>query len=182
MWLFCKNGFFSAVKHNQRSGKVHVRARFKGDLERLCAAHAVKPNVVMTPDGDYRYRMDFSMFTWRRIVAAEAIRIDYTNFKDAVHDGTHRDRAYLDVWAAMSAAQREDAVHELFDATESELWRRLRVCCEKKALTADQVGEPCITITVENADRLNADFRTRIEGLQVRGRPANIIIRMKEGE
>ena len=94
MWPFCKNGFFSAVKHNQRKGKMF----------------------------------------------------------------------------------------ELFDATESELWRRLRICRDKKALTADQVGEPCITITVENADRLNADFRTRIEGLQVRGRPANIIIRMKESE
>ena len=77
---------------------------------------------------------------------------------------------------------KKGKIHELFDATESELWRRLRICRDKKALTADQVGEPRITITVENADRLNADFRTRIEGLQVRGRPANIIIRMKEGE
>lgn len=85
-------------------------------------------------------------------------------------------------FGAVKHNQRKGKVFELFDVTESELWRRLRVCCEKKALTADQVGEPRITITVENADKLDTDFRTRIEGLQVRGRPANIIVKMKEDE
>lgn len=104
MWLFCKNGFFSAVAHNRKKGTVHVRARFGGDLERLCAAHGVKPDVVETPEGDYRYRMDFSATAWRRIVAAESSRIDYTNFKAAVHDGTPRDDAYMEVWMTLAEA------------------------------------------------------------------------------
>ena len=36
MWVFTKTGFFSAVQNNQDSSLIHVRARFKGDLEKLC--------------------------------------------------------------------------------------------------------------------------------------------------
>ncbi len=60
MWLFCKSGFFSAVKHNTKPNTIHVRARFKGDIERLCQKYDVKPNVTTTIDGDYSYRMDFA--------------------------------------------------------------------------------------------------------------------------
>ena len=72
MGLFCKSGFFSAVKHNQKKGTVHVRARFKGDLERLFTAHAVRAKVVETPNGDYRFRADVPGSVWRRVVAQVA--------------------------------------------------------------------------------------------------------------
>ncbi len=105
MWIFCKSGFFSAVKHFDKPDTVHVRARFKGDLERLCKAHGIKPQIDITPDNDYKYRMDFHKDAWSAICDQEANNIDYTNFKNAVHDGTIRDQAYLRVWAAMSNAQ-----------------------------------------------------------------------------
>lgn len=105
MWLYCRSGFFSAVEHFDRPDTIHVRARFRGDLERLCSVHGVKAAVTETPDGDYRYRMDFSRGDWARIASAEASAIDYHNFKDAVHDGTERDAAYLGAWAAMRRGQ-----------------------------------------------------------------------------
>lgn len=107
MWLFCKSGFFSAVQHFENPGKIHVRARFEGDLERLCAAHDVTPSVSVTPQNDYRFRMDFDRETWAKIVSEEALEIDYPNFKNAVHDGTQRDHAYMNCWAAMSSAQEK---------------------------------------------------------------------------
>ena len=107
MWLFCKSGFFSAVRHNAKPGVIHLRARFKGDLERLLAAHGVRAKITETPLRDYRFRADIKKADWTRIVAAEADAIDYCNFKNAVHDGTGRDRAYLDVWCAMRNAQEE---------------------------------------------------------------------------
>ncbi len=108
MWLFCKSGFFSAVQHAQNPGVIHLRARFKGDLERLFAEHGVNAQITETPLRDYRFRADLKKADWTRIVAAEADAIDYTNFKNAVHDGTERDWAYMDVWTAMRGAQ-EDA-------------------------------------------------------------------------
>ena len=105
MWLFCKSGFFSAVRHASKPETVHVRARFKGDLERLCAAHGLAPDVQETPWGDYRFRMDFPAIDWAWLVAEEAMDIDYTNFKAAVHDGTARDGAYLGAWEALRLGQ-----------------------------------------------------------------------------
>jgi hypothetical protein len=106
MWLFCKSGFFSAVRHHDKADAIHVRARFSGDLERLCAVHHVAPSVKHTPGNDYPYRMDFTRTAWRRIVAQESDSIDYSNFKDEVHDGTQRDRAYMDCWAALRRFQQ----------------------------------------------------------------------------
>ena len=105
MWLFCRSGFFSAVQHFDDADTIHVRARFKGDLERLCDAHGVKVAVQETPGNDYRFRMDFPRRVWAEIVRAEAESIDYGNFKDAVHDGTARDAAYMDTWCAMRDGQ-----------------------------------------------------------------------------
>lgn len=105
MWLFVKNGFFSAVRHNSKPDTIHVRARFRGDLERLCRAHGVEPSVHATPTGDYRWRMDFPRAEWARIAAEEAEAIDYGNFKDAAHDGTVRDDAYMEVWSDLRDAQ-----------------------------------------------------------------------------
>lgn len=105
MWLFCNAGFFSAVEHFEDSSLIHVRARFQGDLEKLCASHGVKPQIAETPNNDYRWRMDFKREDWARVVKEEAENIDYNNFKNAVHDGTPRDDAYIDVWTAMRDAQ-----------------------------------------------------------------------------
>lgn len=109
MWLYCKSGFFSAVQHEADASLIHVRARFEGDLERLCEAHGVKAAVTVTPQNDYRFRMDFPRETWAEIVREEAEGIDYPNFKNAVHDGTARDAAYLGAWCAMRAGQTSGA-------------------------------------------------------------------------
>ena len=105
MWLFTKQGFFSAVQNFNDSNLIHVRARFKGDLERLCATYGVEPQVVNLPDTDYPFRMDFERGKWAEIVKSEAESIDYSNFKSAVHDGTRRDEAYMDVWSALQEYQ-----------------------------------------------------------------------------
>ncbi len=106
MWFFCKSGYFSAVQHFEKPGVIHVRARFSGDLERLCRKHGVEPKVLETPNNDYRYRMDFDRGDWAKIVMEESLSIDYTNFKNAVHDGTPRDSAYMNCWAALNRAQK----------------------------------------------------------------------------
>ncbi len=111
MWVFCKEGFFSAVAHRDKPEYMMVRARFGGDLERLCAKHGIKAEVTVTPEADYRYRMVFAKNVWAELMRREAEAIDYDNFKDAVHEGTVRDRAYMACWSALSRAQGTGEVH-----------------------------------------------------------------------
>ena len=107
MWMFCKSGMFSAVKHNAKAGVMLVRARLEGDLERLFKAHGMsdKYKVVEIPNSDYRFRVEMDTADWVRCATEEAEDIDYTNFKNAVHDGTVRDAAYMGCWSAMYDAQ-----------------------------------------------------------------------------
>ncbi len=106
MWLFTKHGFFSAVQNWDDASLIHVRARFQGDLEKLCEAYGVEPKVVSLPDADYPYRMDFDREKLAEIAKNEIMAIDYTNFKNAVHDGTERDSAYMGVWSTMRRYQK----------------------------------------------------------------------------
>lgn len=107
MWVFCKSGMFSAVRHNEKEGVILLRTRLEGDLERLFRAHGLegKCRVVETPDADYRFRCEMDMADWVRCVTEEAEDIDYGNFKSRVHDGSVRDEAYMGCWEAMVGAQ-----------------------------------------------------------------------------
>jgi len=105
MWLFCKRGFFSAVRHNDKPDTILIRARVKSDLERLAKAHGYTFKVAFSSSADYSYRTEIPQSEWAKIVASEAEAIDYGNFKNAVHDGTGRDDAYMEVWSAMRGLQ-----------------------------------------------------------------------------
>ena len=112
MWIFCKLGFFSAVQHREKPDVLLVRARIKGDLERRIRAiprddllHFGQPKVEITPDADYRYRAEIYKAVFSELLRDTAESIDYDNFKNAAHDGTVRDEAYMDVWRAMWSAQ-----------------------------------------------------------------------------
>ena len=108
MWIFTKHGFFSAVQNKFDANLIHVRARYEGDLERLCKTYGVEPKVVRTPEGDYPLRMDFDRQKWGEILKGEGEAVDYTKFKPAVHDGTIRDRAYMSVFNTMWKYQDEN--------------------------------------------------------------------------
>lgn len=102
MWLFCKSGFFSAVADRDDPSRILVRSRFKGDIDRLFP----KAKVAHTPEADYPFRTFVQREEWEQAVLAESRVIDYTNFKNAVHDGTNRDTAYMSVWGTMRRAQQ----------------------------------------------------------------------------
>ena len=46
--------------------------------------------------------MDFKREIWSEILRREALDIDYTNFKNTVHDGTVRDDAYFEAYDALA--------------------------------------------------------------------------------
>lgn len=101
MWVFCKSGFFSAVAHDSLPDTIHVRSRFKGDLDRLCKNHGISKEIHYTPEADYPFRMNFKRDVWKMIMEEECDGIDYPNFKNSMRDGTDRDAAYLGVWTVL---------------------------------------------------------------------------------
>ena len=107
MWIFTETGFVSAVRHFKEKDKLVVRARDQQSLEGL--ADYVGLEIKSTPSNDYPYRVfvDDAIFaTW---LSKQTMAVDYTNFKDRVHDTRGHDfaGALMSVWSAMH--QVEDA-------------------------------------------------------------------------
>lgn len=111
MWLFCRDGFFSAVQDRDDPARLLVRARVRVDLERALArlpAGSHTP-LVHTPNTDYAYRAFVDRAVWAEYVADVATEVDYPNFKGAVlgrYDFA-RTRAYHAVWGCMVGLQRD---------------------------------------------------------------------------
>ncbi len=115
MWIFCKQGYFSAVQHIDKPDTILLRARFPGDLERLFPTLNVAnpPKIEHTPQADYAYRTELNKEAWADLVWQIAAQIDYTNFKSKVHEGhdSPRNNAYMDCWAALRSAQEQANQH-----------------------------------------------------------------------
>ena len=112
MWLFCKQGFFSVVRHSYRPGHLLVRARLAQDadnLARLLAEQTGRPFApLVTPDADYRYRLEVPREDFARALVRLVEDLDYPNFKLAVHGDAGRDRAYGRVWSVMAELQEDE--------------------------------------------------------------------------
>ncbi len=106
MWILTPDGFFSAVVSSDDANVLSVRARDRGDIDRL--ATTVGATVIETPHRDYRFRVIVDHATWAAYVADQAAMIDYGNFKDAVAERQGHDRAriYARVWSALLDLQR----------------------------------------------------------------------------
>lgn len=100
MWIFLNDAFFSIVEDKQNPLRFSVRARHKGDLEKV---FLISPNAVhTTPLNDYRFRAFLSKDIVIKRLAGEMEQINYTNFKDSIApEDKSRYSAYTRVWNAM---------------------------------------------------------------------------------
>lgn len=97
MWIMTNNSFVSVVEDRENDNQLCVRARIKGDLEKL---FGLDIQVLETHDSDYRYRTFLPKSVVANTIAGNIQNINYDNFKNSVHDRDRHD-AYLDVWTAM---------------------------------------------------------------------------------
>ena len=112
MWLFTRDGFYSAVHDDYCSpGELMIRARVIEDLERLLKRLEIDDaDILVIKNADYRYRVKLSPEQWAGYVAAEAAGIDYANFKNSVAaDDPERSSAYMKIWEAMYLFQEAKA-------------------------------------------------------------------------
>ena len=101
MWIFTETGFVSAVSHFSEKDKLVVRARDQKSLKSL--SNSVGLDIVETPSNDYPYRVFVDDVVFAAWLYKQTVAVDYTNFKDRVHDTRGHDFAdtLLSVWSAM---------------------------------------------------------------------------------
>ena len=103
MWVMLNNSFLSIVENMNNPEELLVRARVKGDIERVFNDASVFEDLT----ADYKYRA----FINRQIVQAEISKqvegINYYNFKNSISkDEQERHDAYIQVWSALHRIQK----------------------------------------------------------------------------
>lgn len=112
MWIFTRQGFFSAVHDDYcNEGEIMVRARIIDDLERLLEKTGIEADILVIRNADYRFMVKLSVEQWTDYVAGEAASIDYPNFKNAIIAKSEHERAsaYMRCWEAMYQFQEANA-------------------------------------------------------------------------
>lgn len=100
MWISSSDTFLSIVAIPDQPDLLKVRARRKGDIERVFPA----ANVQRTPGRDYLFRAELPRAVVSSTLAQQLANIDYDNFKNSVGD-TRLHAAYTSVWTTMSKLQ-----------------------------------------------------------------------------
>lgn len=111
MWLFTTLGFFSCTRSAQDEAEYQIRARLEGDIRGLCEALHIPARIIETPDADYRWRIIVDRETFGAIIAELAERVNYSNFKDAVHQMPGQEskgHPYLQVWSILRNLQEAE--------------------------------------------------------------------------
>jgi len=96
MWLCLSNGFISIVKNaasTEESNELLIRSRIREHLSFYFPQHEILEN----KGTDYKYRIMISKEAFTRWLANESRHIDYTNFKNSVHDKTLKN-FYFEIW------------------------------------------------------------------------------------
>lgn len=100
MWVCLNDAFLSIVSKDCKPHELLVRARRKGDIEKLFPT----AKVVRVDHADYLFRAVVKRTEVAAAMAGEVARVDYPNFKDSVDDDRLHD-AYMRVWTAMASLQ-----------------------------------------------------------------------------
>ena len=103
MWVMLNDSFLSIVENMNNPEELLVRARIKGDIEKIFP----KAKVFEDNNADYKYRT----FLLKNEVANEIIKniseINYDNFKNSISKtDSERYLAYTKVWGELRKLQK----------------------------------------------------------------------------
>ena len=101
MWVFTETGFVSIVNHHEKKNNMLVRGRIKEDVIGFRDLSGSTNIVSHTPQNDYPYRTILTKKQVTKAMQNTIKKIQYTNFKEAVHDGTSRDPCYVQIWSTL---------------------------------------------------------------------------------
>lgn len=101
MWLFLSDAYFSIVSKDCARDEVLVRARRKGDIEKVFPGAKVREGIAT----DYQFRAAVKRDDLSKALAGEVARVTYSNFKDSITDPTLHEVASR-VWANVLALEK----------------------------------------------------------------------------
>ena len=102
MWVLLNNAFFSIVKNRNKKNELLVRARIKGDIEKVFP----EANTFEDKNADYRYRAFIETSIVVDKISNEIFKIDYDIFKISISiDDFSRTIAYGNVWKELYKLQ-----------------------------------------------------------------------------
>ena len=102
LWIALNNSFLSIVENRNNSSELLVRARVKGDIERVFSEAETFEDL----NADYRYRALIERDLVAKAVASQVSKINYDNFKNSISkDEYRRHDAYLQVWGNLRILQ-----------------------------------------------------------------------------
>lgn len=105
MWIFTPTSFVSIVAHRAKPDVLLVRARLKGDIQRLFP----DAKVSRTPSADYLFRAQLPRQAVAERLFDLAMDLDYENVKGAIPGGVKHDArhtAMSETWSTLMRAQR----------------------------------------------------------------------------
>lgn len=100
MWICLNDAFLSVIEPTRGSAVLRVRARRKGDIEKVFPDAKVQ----RTPGRDYLYRAEIDRELVAEVMAEQVRSIGYSNFKDSVKNKPLHD-AYARFWGIMANLQ-----------------------------------------------------------------------------
>tara|TARA_B100000242_G_C42744976_1_gene347468 strand:+ start:100 stop:411 length:312 start_codon:yes stop_codon:yes gene_type:complete len=103
MWIVLNKSFLSIVKNRNNENELLVRARVKGDIEKVFE----NADVFEDENADYKYRAYIDRKNVADKISDELLKINYDNFKNSVSkDEYNRKNAYMNVWSALNKLQK----------------------------------------------------------------------------
>ena len=101
MWIQFNNAFLSIVENRNNKLELLVRARIKGDIEKIFP----EADVFEDDGADYKYRAFISKAKVAARMMLKMTEINYDNFKNSVKE-IERKNAYSNVWVELRKLQK----------------------------------------------------------------------------
>ena len=101
MWIQFNNAFLSIVENRDNKLELLVRARIKGDIEKIFP----EANVFKDDSADYKYRAFISKAKVAARMMLKITEINYDNFKNSVKE-VERKNSYSNIWYELRKLQK----------------------------------------------------------------------------
>ena len=103
MWVFTKDGFFTAVFKECRKDEIMIRAKSKSDLRAMLKKIDQDRPVQETSESPYRFFVILEKSLWIQYLSDYVQHLDYASVRDHIVSKADVDRqkAYQSVWATM---------------------------------------------------------------------------------
>lgn len=107
MWVFTKDGFLSAVQHDDDRSRMRIRARKREHLDNAFPDYEILDMREDDDQHDYRWHLDIARGEWVDYLMDAAMDIDYTSHvKEAIAKNDQEFyRVLLRVWSVMHELQ-----------------------------------------------------------------------------